>query len=152
MKRSKTRARKTAKKTRRTARKTVDPYIVLRRYFDSVARRIGEGRTRVVYEHPSHSGYVIKVPIDDRGIRNNQYESDTWQDNNGAECRRSEYSHIARQLVGFDVFILVMERVRHLDPSDPMTEDERFFRMCVDCGQIGRSRDGRLVAFDWGPE
>lgn len=98
---------------------------------------IGEGRNRLTYLSPSKK-YVIKVPKNPEGIRNNFFEArdckkDSWlYRNQKAKCRMWGY-------------LLVMEYVK---PVYNFWELPNWI-LTVDCQQVGYDRKGNLVAFDF---
>lgn len=101
---------------------------------------IGNGRHRVVFRDGE---FVLKVPFRASGIDANFYEDNTHS-NNPHEPRASCSldSELAEELGSSCV--LRMEYVEHVGSSP--TPD---WTWSVDCGQVGRTKDGRIVAYDW---
>lgn len=101
---------------------------------------IGQGRHRVVFRDGDH---VLKVPYRASGIDANFYEGRT-QSNNPHEPRAS--CSLDDQLAGQlkSPCVLRMEYVEHVGCS-PRPD----WTWSVDCGQVGRNKDGKVVAYDW---
>lgn len=94
---------------------------------------IGEGRNRRVYKH---KGYVVKIPINEYGLADNEFEAQTFKK------WHKEFPYARCRMVGV---CLVMEYVEH-------TFEKKLpeWTMSVDCGQVGYNRDGKLLAYDYG--
>lgn len=102
-------------------------------------KEIGWGSHRIVFRDGPE---VVKVPFRISGIDANTYEA-SFQGAEYAKCR------IDRKLdrvlkTPFQYGILRMEFVTHVGWSK-----EPDWTWSVDCGQVGRTADGRLVAYDW---
>lgn len=103
---------------------------------------IGYGRHRVVFRD---GDYVYKVPLSLEGVDDNYREASgpEWSDDpeKFADC-------VIISCLGVDV--LLMEYVEHAGwPSEPCPP-ELEWTWYIDCGQVGYTKDGRLVAYDWG--
>ena len=123
---------------------------ILQSYFSKTMKVVGIGRSRVVYLHPRLKKHVIKVPLNELGNMNNRHEYETWTRYPGAKCSSSNYySYLTRKLTGLDLCILVMEKVEKVN-FQLLTSDEKILYLCIDCGQVGRNHDGKIVAYDWG--
>ncbi len=96
---------------------------------------IGEGRHRVVFRDGET---VLKFPTKNSGIHANEQEA------------RFKDDHLARADIDEEftdktgVPILRMEYVTHTGWSK-----EADWTWSIDCGQVGLTADGRLVAYDW---
>lgn len=87
--------------------------------------------------------FLVKIPRNDDGVQDNYNESDNYNclvDRRGrlAKCRMVPGTHL-----------LMMEFVRvvyynQIPSPIPMWVDT------IDCQQVGYTRDGRLVAYDYG--
>lgn len=98
---------------------------------------LGEGRNRITFLTPSGK-YVVKVPLNEAGVYDNWKESKS--------CK-SDFNlmreHKARcRMLGF---MLVMEFVEEKISRDDLPE----WTCWVDCGQVGLTWKGKLVAFDY---
>lgn len=97
---------------------------------------IAFGRHRIVF---SSDDCVVKVPTSESGAHACNEEicsqsdiyAKTWRDPISSESRLP---------------IVRMEWVTHTGYSD---EPEDRWTWSIDCGQVGRTKDGRLVAYDW---
>ncbi len=100
---------------------------------------LGEGRNRLVF---LHGNFVVKVPRNDYGCYDNEREADisrSFRHGNGG-------IHYARCRLIPGSFILVMELV-DLVFKNPKENGWWDF---VDCQQVGLTRFGKLVAYDFG--
>lgn len=101
---------------------------------------LGTGRQRAVFR--LNEDCVLKVPISAEGQISNWVEAHTYQSSRNetpciyAACRPSLFE---------DLPCLEMEFVEQGCP-DPAPDWTDF----IDCRQIGWTRDGRLVAYDYG--
>lgn len=112
------------------------------------AEDVVEGRNRRVF---LMRGYVIKVPLNYEGIDDNLHE--------GKQRRPAgplgEYETIyarTRLVHHHDIPVLLMERVTHATSA---ALDAYFGKIPswvygIDCCQVGFTKDGRLVAYDYG--
>lgn len=98
---------------------------------------IGCGRNRAVFRR---GRVVVKVPINAAGVDDNLYEVSLFErygQTKGyvpyARCRRAG-------------LLLVMEYVMHVG----WHSNQPSWCPSVDCGQLGKNRKGRLVAYDFG--
>lgn len=96
------------------------------------------GRTRAVFD--TNDGFVIKVPYADEGFYANHAEVVTSDTENAyipiAKCRHDEKEGVS---------VLVMEKVS-IARADYKNMPDWVYS--VDCGQVGYTKDGRLVAYD----
>lgn len=103
---------------------------------------LGEGRNRIVFRHGS---FAIKVPLNWEGAADNRYEAETyrWYRSGGL------LGHYARCRLIPGTAILVMELVDLVSRS---IEGCDLPEWCdwVDCGQVGLTKYGKLVAYDYG--
>lgn len=104
--------------------------IAERRY----GKPIAEGRHRIVFRDKDH---VVKVPTQHSGI-SACFEELTIQ---GDIYAKTEYDQISQE-IGMPA--VRMEWVEHRGFSE-----EPDWTWTIDCGQVGHTNDGRLVAYDW---
>lgn len=98
---------------------------------------IGQGRTRAVFLLPG-GRYVVKIPVDEMGYHDN------WSEARQAKRDGWLYKHQVARCRLMKNGWLVMEYVK------PATGEELpDWVGSVDCGQVGWTRDGRLVAYDF---
>lgn len=115
------------------------------------AESVQSGRNRLTFFFPT---YVIKVPRNMSGNSDNEHEScmgkyalKNRKNNRGVPMART------RLMSNEPIYIIAMERVEHLGwPGaekhyNGMTPDWIDF---VDCGQVGLTRSGEVVAYDYG--
>lgn len=102
---------------------------------------LGEGRNRRVFLSPN-GRYVVKVPKNDQGYWDNVSEHRAYRC--GGWLGKGRH---ARCRIHAESGILVMERVRC--ESSPDVLDANQWTSAVDCGQVGWTHDGRLVAYDF---
>ena len=98
---------------------------------------IGEGRHRVVFRDGPE---VIKVPTKDSGVDANRWELSTQGE---LYARTLEDPHLT-ECFGFA--IIRAEFVEHTGESN-----DPDWTWTIDCGQVGLTAEGRLVAYDWDP-
>lgn len=125
-------------------------------YLSLVARYIGRakqvytGRNRITFDM---GRYVVKLPSNFDGFTDNDWEGSV---SNGPEqlARPTEFIQYARTrlaVVG-EIPICLMDRVdtnvRRKKYAGRVLPD---WVNSVDCQQVGYTRRGRLVAYDWGP-
>lgn len=102
---------------------------------------IGKGRNRLAYYH---NGFVIKIPRNSNGVTDNRWESAKYR--NYPRHGRKEINGIcfARcRLLHNDW--LVMELL-----TTAMHDDLPKWAGYVDCGQVGLTKSGHVVAYDYG--
>ena len=101
---------------------------------------VGSGRNRYVFD--TCTGWVVKVPVNCEGFHDNAYEASVYRRyRTGANPDGIRYARCRLLPNGW----LVMERVERM-PISEMPPWAGF----VDCSQVGRARDGRVVAYDFG--
>lgn len=99
---------------------------------------LGEGRHRKVYYDPKRHE-VIKFPKCCLGESDNQHENCL----NGTIYAKSRLDKILTEKYG--VYIIRME---YVEPTG--SSDKPDWTWSIDCGQVGRTFNGRLVAYDYG--
>jgi len=99
---------------------------------------IGTGRLRAAFWDGDD---VLKVPLDMVGVWGNYEEASTYKDPYEPRAR-CEIDERLTALLGIP--ILRMEFVEHVGWSKVSD-----WTWGVDCGQVGLTKDGRLVAYDW---
>lgn len=101
------------------------------------------GRHRLTFVNRTH---VLKVPASDCGVRDNEYEARIFGEQ-GVVGKRARCELL---MDADDLPILRMEKVR--TDFDDLEDWPRWIDY-VDCCQVGYSKiDGRLVAYDYGPD
>lgn len=95
---------------------------------------IGIGRHRIVFQDKD---WVIKVPISASGVKACLEEIKT-KDNRHAISYKDKMSK------KLNLPIVRMEYVQHIGPQKHLR-----WTYNVDGGQIGITKDGRIVAYDW---
>lgn len=104
------------------------------------------GTSRVTYISKS---VVFKVPISECGFRNNDLEASiiSLYENTEYEIPIAK----SRHLLNCEVPIVVMEKVKEMSLSDIKDQYGEMpdFVSAVDMGQVGLTKKGKLVAFDY---
>lgn len=103
---------------------------------------IGQGSFRVVFDDPEDPHAVIKLPLGPTGVYDNEMQlaHSGYVDDDGtayARCWRHDALSDETRLL-----VLKMERVRTSLVKTPR------WAWKIDCGQVGMTRDGRIVAYD----
>jgi len=101
---------------------------------------LGYGRTRMTFLDPGKD-VVWKVPRSLYGVDDN-LEEDTCPFN-------PEILPIRELFYIHDVPVMMMEYVEYL-PEDWCESDETRWVDAIDCMQVGYTKDGRLVTYDFG--
>ena len=95
---------------------------------------LGSGRGRVAFRHKN---YVVKIPYTTDGERFNRIEAHTYKNYNTkgrlARCRMHG-------------IMLVMEYIEQIKDHN----DLPLWVSYIDCEQVGYTRTGKLVAYDYG--
>jgi hypothetical protein len=97
---------------------------------------LGYGRGRIAFKRKD---YVFKIPYNEYGLGFNYFEADTYKNNPRdiyAKCR----------MFGS---LLVME---YVEPVENMTADMPSWAWDTDMYQVGYTRAGKLVVYDYGEE
>jgi hypothetical protein len=126
--------------------KTIDA--LLKRYFRKT-RKVHWGRNRITFEFPS---FVVKLPITLNGITDNDWEGSISNNPNAEPCDwQVQYARTRLYYKG-DIPIILMEKVKHATRAALIKRfgKEPKWVACVDCGQVGFNKQGRLVAYDYG--
>lgn len=97
---------------------------------------LGQGNHRICFRLSPVE--VIKIPLKESGFFANSLEANTC----GGLFARCEFDDDIGKELG--VPVLRMEYVEHVGWSK-----EPDWTWGIDCGQVGRTADGRLVAYDW---
>lgn len=125
--------------------------LAVRKRLKEKAIRIHKARTRWVYEFKH---YVIKVPINAEGLRANDWEGSVSNEKRRLKSKRYlEYwvQYPRTRLYYFkDIPLVLMELIAPLDWSKTCYDDQPDWVGSVDCGQVGYTKKGRLVAYDYG--
>lgn len=117
---------------------------------------IGNGSSRMVFIHPTDNSKIVKVAVGAKSLRQNTLEVEMYRYNgdSGFLARIFEYGR----------FCIVMERMvacyeEEEEPQDDYGYDayrdvhnwlDDMFGYTSDNGQIGKTMDGRYVAYDYG--
>jgi hypothetical protein len=128
----------------------LEPYLnpLVTRYLQR-ALRVEAGRNRVVFIMPH--GYVIKLPRTLDGFGDNDWEGSV---SNGPGQSLEAIQYPKTKLHYWkEIPILFMEYVEWATNKDIEARlgKEPNWVGFVDCGQVGFTSTGRLVAFDYGP-
>lgn len=107
------------------------------------------GRNREVF---LMRGYVVKIPLNHCGIADNDWEGSV---SNCEDYPQSDWQvQYARTRMVYvnDIPVVFMERVEYVTGKEIVQRlgHEPNWTGCVDGGQVGFNRSGRLVAFDYG--
>lgn len=121
------------------------------------AKRIGVGSSRMVFIDPRDSRYVVKVAVGAWAFRQNKLEVKLWK-------THGDNSYLAR-IKEYGNFCVVMERLAevydddtlemgYFDDNHPSMRPRNWLNSLVgytsDNCQIGKTFDGRWVAYDYG--
>ncbi len=106
---------------------------------------LGHGRNRITYRISER--YVVKIPLNQDGVADNWYEAKQCKrDPDTAKCRLlgdclvMEFVDDIHQIWGHLPLWEKMERINLLP----------YWVDYVDCRQVGFTRTGKLVAYDFG--
>lgn len=105
------------------------------------------GRNRTVFDMGT---YVVKIPRALDGFTDNEWEGSVSNGNDDPE----EVRYARTRLAYVDeIPVVFMEKVEYASTAQIVSKlgHEPDWVNSVDCGQVGFTRDGRLVAFDYGP-
>ena len=107
------------------------------------------GRNRIVFISDK---YVVKLPWTNAGVADNDWEGSV---SNIPDAPYNDYQVIyARTRLHYEanIPVLFMERVEYMNTDDIKAKFGREPEWVgyVDCGQVGLSRTGKLVAYDYG--
>lgn len=112
---------------------------------------LGRGRNREVYRR---GNYVIKVPLNEEGIYDNEHE---FLNQCREQSRRAGGDEVPRNAMCriHPGGILVMQYAMFVGPKSDETgyisyEDGPSWMGYVDGGQVGYNRFGQIVAYDYG--
>ena len=99
---------------------------------------IGTGRHRVAF---GNDRVVFKIPKNDNGFHDNAWEFRKYLKRTKdtlplAKCRLIDIKNIP---------VLVMELVKPIPPKEKLPS----WVDCVDCQQVGRNKNGDIVAYDY---
>lgn len=106
------------------------------------------GRNRNVFDF---GAYVVKLPKNGDGCADNDWEGSLSNGESLGDMREIQYAR-TRMAYWRGVPVVFMEKVEHARPAEIVARlgYEPDWTMSVDCGQVGFTRDGRLVAYDYG--
>lgn len=105
------------------------------------------GRHRATY---LANNYVIKLPVHPNGFADNDWEGSLLSDINKDIARTRLVLYGPK---GFEIPIVLMERVKPLDTEaeiEAYGERARETAWNTDCMQVGLSKRGNVVAYDYG--
>lgn len=108
--------------------------------YDKTHEFLGEGRSRKVFIIDDL--WIIKVPLNEEGIHDQYWVLDCFEKNKAQGIYAQCYLKIENEIP-----LLIMERVK------PFIGDSRSLPKWVqqiDYQQVGYTKDGRLVAYDYG--
>lgn len=117
---------------------------VVRAAIRKFGKPVGQGLTRMVFANADRTE-VIKIPTRTEGETANEREliRDNWLGDPERYARAFPDEALSKI---FGVFVIRMEWVT---PA-PNPYELADWVGAVDCGQVGYTADGRLVAYDWG--
>lgn len=129
--------------------KKLKPLMALYKRYTKKAKAIHYGRNRIVFDM---GYYVVKLPSDHAGFGDNDWEGSV---SNGPEqlANPLDYIQYARTRLMYvqDIPVCLMEKVSTEHEVHPFSDKSMpDWVSSVDCGQVGYTRRGRLVAYDWG--
>lgn len=122
-----------------------------KRYIVRAVKCIG-GRNRNVFVMPH--GYVVKIPKNFAGIRDNDWEGSVSNtDESLNDPYEIQYPKTRLAYYAGDMPVVFMEFVEALTSADIIRLFGKYpdWVFSVDCGQVGVNKSGRLVAYDYGP-
>ena len=116
---------------------------LIRKFAKSIGLKyIGSGKDRHVFKNPyTHS--VVKIPANINGINANECEYRYYHGD-----RDPRYARCSLELLD-GVPIIHMEAVREISYIDGEHKTLPAWTDWVDCQQVGYTKDGRLVAYDY---
>ena len=115
-------------------------YIKIKKLGD-VETDVQIGRNRITYLFSNH---VVKIPVDDNGVADNDWEGSLSNGESLNDPNEVQYAR-TRLIYVKDIPIVLMQRVK---PAFELNLPD--WVNSVDCGQVGYTKAGRLVAFDYG--
>jgi hypothetical protein len=98
---------------------------------------LGKGRNRIVYRITEN--YVVKVPLNWDGIEDNYHESSLAK-------KENQQGYFANCVMLGDMLLLM----EYVEPTHKSYSELPSWVGCIDCAQVGYTKDGRLVAYDFG--
>ena len=107
---------------------------------------LGTGRNRATFKLRS-GNYVLKFPLCEAGEGDNDWESSIVS-NKSEDSEEIKYPKTKYITIGGFVCV-IMEMVVELDPEQYWFLKEDWF-LSVDGGQVGKTRSGHVVAYDYG--
>jgi hypothetical protein len=121
---------------------------LLNRYFNKTDKVHG-GRNRIAFEFDT---YVVKLPITLNGIADNDWEGSVSNDPDAEpNVWQVQYARTRLYYKG-EIPVLFMEKVNYTTREELIDRfgKEPEWVSCVDCGQVGFNKGGKLVAYDYG--
>lgn len=107
---------------------------------------LGLGRERIVFRLKS-GNYVLKFPLGCSGERANDWEGSVITNKNKVGLRKDIVITPKTRWVNYKGFVcVIMEYVN----EEIEREEYPDWSGSVDDGQVGKNRDGKIVAFDFG--
>ncbi len=110
--------------------------LLRKKFQEKYGNPIGVGRQRETFRYKS---WVFKVPINRMGMDSNIKEHKYKEKNNVHEFPITKLFFLK------DIPILKMEYVEYLD-----SKDKPDWSGCIDCGQVGKTKKGKIVPYDYG--
>lgn len=112
---------------------------IRKKFREKYGEPIGLGTQRETFRWKN---WVFKVPINYGGINSNEYEHSVGKANpNAPEYPTTKLFYIKQ------IPILKMEYVEHMDYRDPERPEWAGY---FDGGQVGKTRKGKIVPYDYG--
>lgn len=109
---------------------------------------IGAGRNRAVFKLRS-GNYVIKVPLNEYGFLDNGREASVVSNKKDLEDDDIKYPQ-TRYVEYDEIPCVVMEYVSPIENNEEYQKNKKWWFDYVDCRQVGFTRKGEIVAFDYG--
>lgn len=121
--------------------------LALKRKYKKRAKAVFMGRNRIVYDMGK---YVVKIPLNEDGIADNDWEGSTvWEDSPDHITARTRAAWVDCKCHGV-IPILFAERVNFEALAGVGYEALPEWAGSIDCGQVGYTKKGKLVAYDFG--
>lgn len=128
-----------SKMTEKDINRILRKYLAFFRKHKKTFKRLGKGRQRDVFRV---GDYVIKVPLNLDCVADNEHEAYMYR-----LSQREKGHHPMAKCRMFAGLLLIME---YVEPTRKSYNELPSWVGFVDCGQVGLTKDGSLVAYDYG--
>lgn len=112
---------------------------IRKKFEEKYGQPIGVGTQRITFRWKN---WVFKVPRNYGGVNANEYEHSVGKANPNAPGYPITKLFYIKQIP-----ILKMEYVDPINYSDPESPE---WAACFDCGQVGKTKKGKIVPYDYG--